>query len=158
MHGNPLSKLDNRLLWLKYNYRDFGIIGEPYFDIDFNEVLYLTDTGRRWDGDGVSVRDKVSEAHSKWHRTRKKGFSARSTPHALRATHKGLRFHSTFDIINALEQDLLPNKILLTIHPQRWHNRFIPWAKELVFQNAKNIVKAIIVKRITRQAKAGTME
>ena len=58
MHGSPLSKYDNRLLWEKYDYRDFGIIGEPYFDIDFSEVLYLTDTGRRWDG--VSLRDKVS--------------------------------------------------------------------------------------------------
>ena len=49
MHGSPLSKWDNRDLWKKYNYRDYGIIGEAYFDIDFGEVLYLTDTGRRWD-------------------------------------------------------------------------------------------------------------
>ena len=47
MHGNPFSKWDNRELWGKYSYRDFGIIGEPYFDIDFNKVFYLTDTGRR---------------------------------------------------------------------------------------------------------------
>jgi len=46
MHGIPLSKFDNRLLWAKYDYRDFGIIAEPYFDIDFDEVLYLTDTGK----------------------------------------------------------------------------------------------------------------
>jgi hypothetical protein len=55
MHGSPLSRWDNRDLWKKYNYRDFGIIGEPYFDVDYDEVLYLTDTGRRWDGDRVSV-------------------------------------------------------------------------------------------------------
>jgi len=60
MHGSPLSEWDNRLIWEKYNYRDFGIIGEPYFDVDFGEVFYLTDTGRRWDGDEVSVRDKVT--------------------------------------------------------------------------------------------------
>ena len=59
MHGSPLSKWDNRDLWKKYDYRDFGIIAEPYFDVDFDEVFYLTDTGRRWDGDKVSVRDKV---------------------------------------------------------------------------------------------------
>jgi len=59
MHGSPLSKYDNRKLWEKYDYRDYGIIDEPYFDIDFNVVFYLTDTGRRWDGDSVSVRDKV---------------------------------------------------------------------------------------------------
>ena len=60
MHGSPLSKYDNKLLWKYYNYRDFGIIGEPYFDVDFSKVLYLTDTGRRWNGNRVSIRDKIS--------------------------------------------------------------------------------------------------
>ena len=59
MHGSPMSPYDNRLLWTKYDYRDYGIIGEPYFDVDFSEVAYYTDTGRRWDGDSVSVRDKM---------------------------------------------------------------------------------------------------
>ncbi len=59
MHGSPRSKFDNRLVRTKYDYWDLGIVGEPYFDIDFSEVLYLTDTGRRWDGDRFSVRDKV---------------------------------------------------------------------------------------------------
>jgi len=35
MHGSPLSKYDNRLLWEKYDYRDFGIIGSPC------EIKYL---------------------------------------------------------------------------------------------------------------------
>jgi len=43
----------------KYDFRDYGIIAEPYFDVAFDEVFYLTDTGRRWDGDRVSVRDKI---------------------------------------------------------------------------------------------------
>jgi len=59
MHGSPLSRYDNRDLWKSYSYRDYGIIGEPYFDLDFSRVLYLTDTGRRWDGDKVSVRDRA---------------------------------------------------------------------------------------------------
>ena len=59
MHGSPRSPYDNKAIWKKYDYRDYGIIGEPYFDIDFNEVFYLTDTGRMWDGEKMSVRDKV---------------------------------------------------------------------------------------------------
>ena len=59
MHGSPLSKYDNRSLWNHYDYRDYGIIAEPYFDLDFSKVLYLTDTGRRWDGEEVSIRDKA---------------------------------------------------------------------------------------------------
>ena len=62
MHGSPRSRFDNKAIWKKYNYRDYGIVGEPYFDIDFMKVLYLTDTGRRWDGDKVSVRDKVDSS------------------------------------------------------------------------------------------------
>lgn len=45
MHGNPLSPRDNRELWKKYKFKDFGIIGEAYLSIDFNEVSYFTDTG-----------------------------------------------------------------------------------------------------------------
>ena len=59
MHGSPASKWDNRDLWNNYSYRDFGIIAEPYFDLDFTNVLYLTDTGRKWNGERSSVRDKV---------------------------------------------------------------------------------------------------
>ncbi len=48
MQGAPTSKFDNKSIWKKYNFKDYGIEGEPYFDIDFNEVFYLTDTGRNW--------------------------------------------------------------------------------------------------------------
>ncbi len=130
MHGSPLSKWDNRDLWKKYNYRDFGIIGEPYFDVDFNDVFYLTDTGRRWDGENVSVRDKVKSQQE---------------------TEK-LRFRYTRDIIKAAEKGLLPDKILINTHPQRWNDSFVPWAKELVWQNVKNVVKRyIVIKRSAEQ-------
>ena len=59
MHGSPRSKWDSKDLWKEYNYRDYGIIGEPYFDIDFNKTAYYTDTGRMWDGEKFSVRDKT---------------------------------------------------------------------------------------------------
>ena len=59
MHGSPLSKWDNRDLWKRYNYRDFGIIAEPYFDVDFDEIFYVTDTGRKWKNSDASIRDRV---------------------------------------------------------------------------------------------------
>ncbi len=116
MHGSPLSKYDNRDLWKKYDYRDFGIIGEPFFDIDFNEVLYLTDTGRSWNASRGNVRDKVQSKYN-------------------------YNFKPTFDIIRALAKNKLPDKLMLNIHPQRWHDKFLPWAKELVWQNIKNVGK-----------------
>lgn len=120
MHGSPRSKFDSKDLWKKYNYRDFGIIGEPYFDTDFSEVLYLTDTGRRWDGDKVSVRDRVEMKNDIF---------------------KVLSFHFTDDIIQAAKKGVLPDKIMFTFHPQRWTDKSLPWGKELVLQNLKNIVK-----------------
>jgi hypothetical protein len=114
MHGSPRSKFDNKDIWKKYDYRNLGITGEPYFDIDFNKVAYLTDTGRMWNGSKFSIRDKVES-----------GFAS--------------DFKSTGDIINASKN--LPLKIMFTFHPQRWHNRMLPWVKELLIQNMKNTVK-----------------
>ncbi len=122
MHGSPLSKWDNRKLWDKYNYQDDGIVAEPYFDINFNKVFYITDTGRRWDGNKVSVRDKV-----------KSDFN--------------LSFHSTDEIIAAFKNNQMPNQILQNIHPQRWTNNNKEWLQELLLQGLKNsIKKAIFVK------------
>ena len=151
MHGSPLSRYDNRKLWEKYDYREFGIIGEPYFDIDFNKVLYLTDTGRRWDGEAVSVRDK---AVGSWQlakgrkglrdeETKSEDNPATRTPYPAPVFH----FHSTFDIIRACESGILPDQLMITLHPQRWYNEPIPWVRELVWQNLKNAGKWIIVTR-----------
>ena len=126
MDGSPLSSYDNKDLWSHYNYNDYGILGEPYFDIEFDEIFYLTDTGRRWDGWKTSVRDKVPQQED-WIK-------------------QGLIFHSTEDIINAIQKNYLPNQVLFTMHPQRWHNKSIPWLKELVLQNVKNQIKIIIIR------------
>ena len=54
---------------------------------------------------------------------------------------KDLRFRSTWDIILAAERGLLPDKIMLNVHPQRWTDNPVEWTKELVWQNVKNVVK-----------------
>ena len=119
MHGSPRSKYDNKMIWDKYNYKTLGIIGEPYFDIDFNKVGYLTDTGRKWNGDKVSIRDKVNSSFN-------------------------FNFRSTHDIIHSVGK--LPDQLMFTFHPQRWNDHWYPWIKELVLQNIKNRVKRLIVK------------
>jgi len=138
MHGSPLSKYDNRDIWKKYNYRDYGITGEPYFDIDFSKVLYLTDTGRRWDGKG-SVRDKVGQLDS---------WTVGQLDNNSKFKIQNLKFHSTGDIIAAANAGLLPDRIMFTFHPQRWTDRPFPWIRELVMQNVKNVVKRLILKII----------
>ena len=59
MHGSPLSKYDNKSLWTEYYYKDYDIIAEPYIDIDFNKVFYLSDTGRSWNS-SINIRDHVN--------------------------------------------------------------------------------------------------
>ena len=130
MHGSPRSKYDNKLIWSKYDYRELGIIGEPYFDIDFSEFAYYTDTGRRWDGEGVSVRDKISS----------KGWLS-PKDQRLKKKEWNLKFRTTQDIIKAAEHCKLPDKIMITVHPQRWTNNPALWLRELIWQNTKNVIK-----------------
>ena len=56
------------------------------------------------------------------------------------------RFRSTEDIINAAEDGLLPNQIMMTFHPQRWTDKPVLWVKELIWQNFKNVIKFGMVK------------
>lgn len=135
MHGAPTSRYDGRDLWKHYDYHDWGIIGEPYFDIDFSDWFYLTDTGRCWDGYKVSVRDKIEGHQDRW-------------------IAQGMVFHSTEDIIRRLQGEVPPqahklslqNKIMITTHPQRWTDNKIAWVKELVGQTVKNIIKRCYVR------------
>lgn len=145
MHGSPLSKYDNRTLWEKYDYRDLGIIGESYIDIDFSNTLYLTDTGRRWDGHRITIRDKVTW-DTKAESNDGKHESNHPNHHKHVYTYKKSRLKSTYDIIGAAKNGFLPDKMMITIHPQRWNDKFLPWLHELVMQNLKNIVKLYFIK------------
>ena len=62
MHGNPLKPWSNRDLWQKYDFRDFGLTGEPYLSIDYNKVFYLTDTGRTWADLKIRVKDTIDKS------------------------------------------------------------------------------------------------
>jgi hypothetical protein len=123
MHGNPLSKWVNKDLWKKYEFNDFGIIGEPYLSIDYKKVLYLTDTGRRWNS-RFSVKDVVGT----------------NVNQAIE------KMKSTDDVIRLINEGHVDQMCILA-HPERWSDSFDAWLKELVWQNVKNVGKAILVKR-----------
>lgn len=126
MHGSPRSKYDSRGLWKHYDYHDYGIIGEPYFDVDFSKVFYLTDTGRRWDGFNVSVRDKIPVYQDQWIK-------------------EGLVYHSTDGIIKESGNGTLAKRLMMTTHPQRWTDAWGEWLLELGLQSIKNVVKRMLV-------------
>lgn len=122
MHGSPRSKHDGKDLWKTYDYHDYGIIGEPYFDVDFDKTFYITDTGRRWDGAKFSVRDKVETTFTQSYRT-------------------------TDQIMEAVKNGTFPPQVMMTTHPQRWNSGFLAWLKELSVQNAKNVVKYFLIRK-----------
>jgi len=123
MHGSPLSNYDNKDLWNKFDYKSLDLIGEPYFDLDFEKIFYFTDTGRSWNGEIFSVRDKVKSKLNNQY-----------------------IFKSTEDMISRINNDDFPNQLMITFHPQRWNNNIFLWFRELVFQKLKNLIKYFLIK------------
>ncbi len=130
-HGSPRSPWNSQDIWNQYDIHSLGIEYEPMLDTDFSRTLYLTDTGRRWDGYRVSVRDKVPEQQAQWER-------------------EGLVFHTTDEIIQALNDPLHHihrHDLLVNTHPQRWMPFGAQWVAEAGIQWFKNIAKSLIVRQ-----------
>jgi hypothetical protein len=121
----PPSPLTSPHSPLPTHYSNFNITSEPYFDLDFDKLFYLTDTARRWDGWNYSRRDKMKQQES-WIR-------------------KGWKYHTSEDIIQALHNNTFPKQLMMTFHPQRWSVNYLQWVKELVAQRTKNLIKRYLV-------------
>ena len=132
MHGAPTSQFDGRALWKTFDYHPLGITTEPYLDLDYSKVLYLTDTGRCWDGSRSSVRDKIPRLQDEW-------------------AAAGLVFHTTEQLIQGLPKiqqtfAAQPHSLLITTHPQRWTDNSLVWWGERIMQPLKNEVKKWIIR------------
>ena len=127
MHGSPTSKWDNRDLWKTYNYRDYGIIGEPYFDFLIKsskkspKVMYFTDTGRMWDGAKYNVRDKFTANHFQLSMDSEEDFDDKEvkTPDSQFDMLSIPNIHSTHDFIDWLKSSPNQTIMMITTHPQR---------------------------------------
>jgi hypothetical protein len=126
MHGNPFAPWSNRDLWTDYSFTSFGIIGEPYISIDYEKVLYLTDTGRTWADLNIRVKDVVNKSYG-----------------GVNSSFIG-RISSTDDVSALIQSKKVP-LICVLVHPNRWCNDLPGWGKELISQNVKNIGKAGII-------------
>lgn len=126
MHGSPMSKIDSKQIWRVYDYRNLGIVAEPQMDVDWNDMFYLTDTGRSWSG--VNRRDRVAERTLAWKA-------------------EGWVYKTTDDVIRAIKEDRFPQSVMITTHPQRWIDNKCEWMLELVMQKVKNVVKWVLLKK-----------
>jgi len=116
MHGNPLTSWDNRTLWEKKSFKDYGILGETYLSIDYSKIYYFTDTGRSWNS-RFSLKDstRIKNPYMK-------------------------QMSCTDDLINQIKTKELDN-LCINTHPKRWNDPLLPWVKELCLQSAKNCIK-----------------
>ena len=123
-HGRPLSKIESLDMLRKIDYKnEFNLLGEVYLDIDYSDILYLTDNGSRWNAHSSNIRDVVQ--NSKYN----------------------LNVRSTFELIEAVQNNRTPDIIILNCHPARWNNNYAIWIYRFFFQKCKNIFKQLL-KRI----------
>jgi len=96
MHGNPLSKYDNKEIWERCKLSDFDLLGEPYLSLDYNKFAYFSDSGRTWSADKNKIKDKVNTSNS-----------------------DVIEVKNTDELIEIIKNGELENICILT-HPERW--------------------------------------
>lgn len=128
MHGNPLSKWDNRWLWGKYDFRQFHILGEAYLSIDYSQIMYLTDTGRSWNANITNIHDRVKSQLKSSVRT-------------------------TDQLIQLVQSRAVP-KICIQTHPERWDYKMSAWLKSCAYDMLSNCIKSILY-QLTLQRRLG---
>lgn len=122
MHGNPLSKYDNRDLWKYYDFKNFDIIGDAYLSI--KDINYFSDTGR-WNSRN-NMRDFIPEIKN----------------------NEKITVNSTDDLIDLIKSNKF-NNLYILIHPERWASTNIEWGfnymKDFIFNLGKKVL--IVVRR-----------
>lgn len=123
MHGNPLTRWDNRDLWKHYNFKEFGINGEAYLSIDYSDVVYFSDTGRTWGGEKYRIKDVVSGGLDTF----------------------GIK--ATDDLIKLIEDETIERMCLLA-HPGQWNDSYGSWVCTWAERSVRNFVKANVIQRM----------
>lgn len=132
MHGNPLTPHDNRDLWSGVGAGErggtgagalarFGLLGEAYLSIDYDDVAYFSDTGRTWREGPLKVKDRVDAGTD-------------------RSVGANGPVETTDDLITLLETGTVDRACLL-VHPNRWAGSSPELVVEWVTDKAINAVK-----------------
>ena len=133
MHGNPLTRWDNRDLWREHDLRDYGVLGEAY--LSFGDIIYLSDTGRTW-GPRYKVKDMlIREAE------------------AERQGDIPPEVYSTDDVIKLIETGQY-SRLYLNTHAGRWGTSALDFATSFAKDAAVNIVKLGIALKTHGKQKA----
>lgn len=113
------SKWNNVDIWDNYSAADFGLIGDAYRSIDFDNILYLSDTGRSW-GDNYKRVDKVTSS-----------------------VNIVFPIIKSDDVIRLISSESVDN-IYLLIHFEQWKDNLKDWLfwyiSQLIRRNGKKIL------------------
>lgn len=121
MHGNPSTKYDNRDIWKHYDFNDFQIKGEVYLSIDFEKVLYYSDTGRTWLDGKFNIKDFI--------------------PIGMKSVVNKPQFSTTDHLIQLVQKE--DRNIYLLTHPERWQESKIEWLLSLIMDTIVNYLKLL---------------
>jgi hypothetical protein len=129
MHGNPFTRFDNREYWYHHDFSNFDLDGEVYLSMNFQKMMYYSDTGRTWEDGRYNIKDVIPADME----------TIRDKP-VLRTT------DDLIELISAHSRN-----IYLLIHPERWASTFCGWMvgymKDLVLNKAKVLHKHTLAKR-----------
>ena len=109
----------NQDLWKKYDFKQFDIIGDAYLSIDFDRILYFSDTGRNWNSTRYKIKDVVDNSVSQI---------------------SEVKINCTDDIIELIKQEEIKN-IYILIHANHWKDSFGSWLRWLILLYIRNIGK-----------------
>ena len=123
MHGNPLTKWDNRDLWSRYDFKSFGLIGEAY--LSFSDILYLSDTGRTWNPKR-KIKDWLPSDRGK------------SSNGAIAGSIIG-----TNDLIQLIQKGQTET-IYIVAHPERWADNLVKWTVNLTIDMVVTMGKSVL--------------
>lgn len=125
MHGNPATKFDNRHLWQHYSLDEFGLIGEVYLTMDFEKVLYYSDTGRTWEDGKYNIKDVI--------------------PKNMKYVKNKPVLKTTDDLIKLVKIE--KRNLYVLVHPERWSRNLMEWVKayckDFVFNMGKVCFKLL---------------
>jgi len=121
MHGNPLSRYDNKTLWDGSDFRKYGITVDAYLSLDFEKTYYFSDTGRNWNSREGKVYDKIEGRE----------FSG---------------IDGTKDLPEFIKK-LNCDDICILTHPNRWSNNPVLWSYNFGYDLLGSTVKRLIKRK-----------
>lgn len=118
MHGAPRIPVRNADMLVGVDLSKYNLLGEPHISKEFEDIVYVTDSGRMWSSGAGSVRDTMGKPVDE-------------------------KIKNTDTLIEVVKSKKYP-RLLISAHPQRWCEGTGEWTKELVGQNVKNVGKRML--------------